>query len=136
MNQENSLDLNQRMAIIFSDCQLQLADHHVSFKYQPDCYFEYVVDGKTMKYFPDFKVKDEYIEIKGLQFFKDKDPTKQMVCPYDHSKDNIYEAKHQCMIKNNVKIMTESDYQIYLDYIKSQYGKKYLDQFRKSDESG
>ena len=23
MNQENSLDLNQRMAIIFSDCQLQ-----------------------------------------------------------------------------------------------------------------
>ena len=94
---------------------IYLIDHHIPFEYQPNCYFEYIINDKIMKYFPDFKVKDEYIEIKGLQFFKDRDPSKQMVCPYDHLKDDIYEAKHQCMIKNNVKIMTEHDYQVYLN---------------------
>ena len=32
-----------------------------------------------------------------------------MINPYDRSQDNIYEAKHQCMIKNNVKIFKEKD---------------------------
>lgn len=27
-----------------------------------------------------------------------------MVCPWDRTKDGIFEAKHQCMLKNNVII--------------------------------
>ena len=48
---------------------------------------------------PDFKVDNKYIELKGDQFLK-SDGTWQ--CPFDHSLDAIYEAKHQCLIKNNV----------------------------------
>lgn len=62
----------------------------------------YKHDGKEHFYMPDFKVRDELIEIKGDHFFKE-DGTMQN--PYDHSQDGLYEAKHQCMIKNNVTIL-------------------------------
>lgn len=34
-----------------------------------------------------------------------------MICPYNRGeeKDKVAETKHQCMIKNNVKILTEED---------------------------
>ena len=41
----------------------------------------------------------------------------------DHSYDERYEAKHQCMLKNNVKILKTTDYMKYIDYVKSKYGK-------------
>ena len=52
------------MAIIFSDCQLQL---------------------------PDFKLNDKFVEPKGAHFFKE-DGTMQN--PFDHTQDAHYEAKH------------------------------------------
>lgn len=69
-----------------------------------DLSFEYEHDNKIHRYFPDFKVNDKIIEIKGPHFFK-QDGTMQ--CPFDHSLDSLYEAKHQCMIKNNVIIIRE-----------------------------
>lgn len=42
------------------------------------------------------------IEIKGDHFFRDNDPSKDMICPFDRSKDMLFEAKHQCMIENNI----------------------------------
>ena len=27
-----------------------------------------------------------------------------MICPYDHTQDALYEAKHQCMLKNDIVI--------------------------------
>ena len=75
---------------------------------------------------PDFKVDGQFIELKGDQFFKDG----KMQNPYDHSQDLLYEAKHQCMIKNNVKILRPVDYQKYVDYITAKYGKTYLKQFK------
>lgn len=65
-------------------------------------YFNFNVEDKEYRYFPDFKIDKIFIEIKGDQFLKN-DGTWQNI--YDHSKDNIYEAKHQCAIKNNVKIV-------------------------------
>ena len=65
-------------------------------------YFNFKVDNKEYRYFPDFKINDLFIEIKGDQFLKN-DGTWQNI--YDHSKDNIFEAKRQCAIKNNVKIV-------------------------------
>ena len=54
-----------------------------------------------------------------------------MCNPYDHSLDELYEAKHQCMLANNVKIIRVSEMKDILDYIYSKYGKNYLKQFRR-----
>jgi len=52
-----------------------------------------------------------------------------MINPFDRTQDAKYEAKHQCMIKNNVKILTDT--KIYENYIKNKYGKTYLDSFKR-----
>ena len=78
-----------------------LKDHNIDFEYQPNIKFEYNFNNKIHKYHPDFKVNNEIIEIKGEQFF-DSD---KMINPFDRAQDDLYEAKHQCMIKNNVIII-------------------------------
>lgn len=46
--------------------------------------------------------------------------------PFDHSQDEIYEAKHQCMLKNYIKIFRYNTYKKYLKYVDNNYGKNYL----------
>ena len=106
-----------------------LKDNNIDFEYQPNVKFEYLYENKLYYYIPDFKVENEYIEIKGLQFFKNYDIKETMINPFDRTQDAKYEAKHQCMIKNNVKIITNT--KIYEDYIKNKYGKTYLDSFKR-----
>ena len=77
---------------------------------------------------PDFIVEGTIIEIKGDHFFKE-DGTMQN--PFDHSLDGLYEAKHQCMLKNDVKIIKVSEMKDILNYIYEKYGKNYLKQFRR-----
>lgn len=119
-----------------------LKDNKISFEYQPKISFEYEFvarDGTTRKtlYHPDFKVGSSLYEIKGDQFFRE-DGT--MWNPYRrHFKTEeawlescrSMESKHQCMLANNVIILTSKDYQQYLDYVSEKYGKNYLKQFRK-----
>ena len=102
-------------------------DNNIKFEYQPKITFEYEFNGKIHIYEPDFLIEKTLIEIKGDYFFKE-DGTMQN--PYDHSQDELYEAKHQCMIKNNVKILKSKDYLIYIKYVKNKYGKFYLKQFK------
>jgi len=45
-----------------------------------------------------------------------------MINPYDRSEDPKYEAKHQCMINNNVEIITDT--KLYTNYVITKYGKK------------
>lgn len=60
-------------------------------------YYEYIDEsGKNHKYFPDFKVQDGYVEIKGDHFFND-------------SFIKSWEAKYKCMIDNNVKVLIRKD---------------------------
>jgi len=106
-----------------------LKDNNIDFEYQPNVKFEYLYENKLYYYIPDFKVENEYIEIKGLQFFKNYDINETMINPFDRTQDAKYEAKHQCMIKNNVKILTDT--KIYENYIKNKYGKTYLDSFKR-----
>lgn len=101
-----------------------LTDNNIDFEYQPNISFEYEYDGKTHNYYPDFKVNEEYIELKGLHFFKND----KMINPYDRTQDGLYEAKHQCMIKNNINVIT--DYNQYEDYVNKKYTKDFLDLFR------
>ena len=63
---------------------------------------------------PDFKVENKLYEIKGDQFLK---PDGTWQCPYNHLVDDVYEAKHQCLIKNNVNILYKEDYKKYLNYV-------------------
>ena len=50
----------------------------------------------------------------------------KMICPYDRTQDDIYEAKYQCMIKNNIKLFLSNDIKFYINYIKEKYGSSYI----------
>ena len=93
-----------------------LKNHNIDFEYQPDVSFLYTFNGQTHTYHPDFIIEDEYYEYKGLHFFEDHNPNKRMICPFkrkdeteeEHkNKCDLYEAKHQCMIKNAIIIVTD-----------------------------
>lgn len=118
-----------------------LKDNNFKFEYQPNSNMWYEFDGKKHKYEPDFKIDGKFVEIKGNHFFDDNGVMK---CPYRKKtwtdeqyvhQCALYEAKHQCMIQNDVQILLGEDCQQYLDYIEKMYGKGYLNQFKKSKES-
>lgn len=110
---------------------IYLTDNQIDFQYQPNISFEYFFNGSIHTYYPDFKVNEQYWEIKGDHFFKNKDINQTMVCPWDHTLDELYEAKHQCMIQNNIIILTFKDYYKYLKYVYEKYGVEYLKSFKK-----
>lgn len=47
------------------------------------------------------------------------------------AKDGLYEAKHQCMLRNGVQILTWDSYRKYLKYAHRKYGKKFFRQIPK-----
>ena len=101
-----------------------LTDNNIPFEYRPNVQFKYEYDGKAHYYNPDFKVGDRLVELKGRQFFKNKSPDGPMVNPYNHKEDGLYEAKHQCMLANNVEIIVDcSEYE---KYVAEHYGKNYI----------
>lgn len=108
---------------------IYLKDHNIPFTYQPETDFWYTFNNKQHKYIPDFKIGDEYVEIKGNHLL-DKE-TNTWVNPWNSDLDELYEAKHQCCLDNNVKILYTEDYQQYLDYINKLYSTKHLQQFKK-----
>ena len=76
-------------------------ENNIPCEYQPNITFEYEYGGKEHYYHPDFLINGKIYEVKGDQFF-DGD---KMINPYDRTQDGLYEAKHQCMIKNNIIIL-------------------------------
>ena len=106
--------------------------------YQPDISFKYELDGKTYFYHPDFILNGCIVELKGNQFFR-SDGT--MFCPFrkkswtDEEYNKVcerYEAKRQCMLRNNVQII-QSKSQIMNDirkYVNIKYGKDYVKSFK------
>lgn len=93
-----------------------LKDHNIPFEFHIDP-IDYSYQGKSHRYYPDFKVNGMLVEIKGPQLLK--------LMQESNTLDN---AKYRCMIEHNVKIM--SDCSEYLNYIEEKYGKEYLQQFR------
>ena len=88
------------------------------------CSFTYNCNGTDYSYFPDFRVNGALVEIKGLQFFENRNPNGRMINPFDRSLDEKFEAKHQCMIKNGVQIIT--DCSKYIKYVSDVYGRNFL----------
>ena len=109
---------------------IYLKDHNIEFEYQPDIKFKYIANEKEHFYFPDFKIDNKLIEIKGDHFF-DKDGNFR--CPFNILNEKIqneYKAKYQCMLDNNVKIMKYNEIRNIMYYIEKTYGKHYLKQFK------
>ena len=94
--------------------------NNIDFIYKPELYFEYYYNNEIHRYFPDFLVENELIEIKGDHFFENG----KMINPFNRSLDGVFEAKHQCMIDNNVKILTSSEYNIFLEFVENMDYKK------------
>ena len=88
---------------VFKYCE----KNNIPCEYQPNITFEYSYKNTIHKYHPDFLINGKLYEVKGDQFF-DGD---KMICPYDRNnyKDELAEAKHQCMIKNNIIILKGDD---------------------------
>lgn len=110
-----------------------LKDKHVDFKYPSEISFEYEVDGKLHHYHPDFIVNGNPIEIKGTQFL---DENKKLTFPFTNGipttekthGERVSKAKYQCMIENNVKIISQEEITPCLQYIEQKFGvKNYLD---------
>ena len=81
---------------------------------------KYEYDGRTFVYHPDFKICNRIVEIKGDQFFRINESTgkEEMFCQYGRKKlgeekwnwlCGKFEAKHQCMLKNNVVILRDDN---------------------------
>lgn len=104
-----------------------LKDNNIEFEYQPNEVFEYQFENKICIYQPDFKIGDLFFELKDDHFFK-LDGT--MCNPYNHSQDGKYEAKHQCMLSNNVIILRSKDYKMFEIYAKLKYGKDWVKKFK------
>lgn len=107
-----------------------LVDNNINFEYRPQETFSYKCNNKKHFYMPDFKVEDQFVELKGDQFF---DESGKMINPFDESQNDRYEAKHQCMLANNVKILRTNDYMHFMKYVEDKYGKDYLKQFKNND---
>lgn len=114
-----------------------LTDMHEDFEYQPPVSFEYEHAGKTHAYFPDFRVGERYLEIKGPQFFG-KDG--RMLNPYrdptwsdaEYAEECAkYEAKRRCMLENKIELLSEAGYGKYLEYVEKKYGRNFIKKFRR-----
>lgn len=91
-------------------------DNNIEVEYSPAITYKYEYDGRIWTYHPDFLINGKVYEVKGDQFFRINESTgkEEMFCPYrydDWSDEHYnwmcgkYEAKHQCMLKNNVIIL-------------------------------
>lgn len=99
-----------------------LKDNNIVFEYQPEpLKYYWVGDDKFHNYYVDFKLENEYVEIKNNFLYNN------MIIEND-SKEN---AKYKCMLNNNVKII--NDCSEFLTYIKNKYGKNFLEQFRNGE---
>lgn len=115
-----SFDSTWELALYF-----YLKYNNISFEYQPtDKTFTYKANGKKHNYFPDFKIGNQYIEIKGDHFF---DKNNNFIDPFSKTKESklIAEAKYDCMIQNNVIILREKDMKKYIDFATERLGNLY-----------
>lgn len=102
-----------------------LTDNNIIFEYQPNISFDYYVNDKMHKYFPDFLINDKIYEIKGDQFFNENN---ELIDPYNNK---VLIEKFECMMQNNVIILRETDLSPILKYINEKYGKNYVKQFKR-----
>lgn len=97
-----------------------LKDVGIPFGYQ-EVELKYLKDGKICSYWPDFKVLDRLVEIKGEQFFKDG----KLYNPFEKV---FLTEKENCMKENNVLVLRKLDIIPFLNYTRNKLGD--LNQFK------
>ena len=92
-------------------------------------YYEFTVPGDTKvhKYYPDFELNGEIVEIKGDHFYENRDPTARMINPFDRSEDPVFEAKQKCAIEHGVKFIDHEEIEKAIQFVTQKYGNGYLD---------
>jgi len=68
--------------------------------------FSYVHDGRTYNYYPDFKIGEQYYEIKG--YLTDKDKSKFKAFPHE------------------LEVLTYTKMKTFLEYVKNKYGNDFI----------
>lgn len=102
-----------------------LTDSKKAFIYHPNVSFEYIDENnKKHDYYPDFLVNGKFYEIKGSQFFNEKNE------PYNRYNHSYWWPKYNKMKENGIVILRENDLKEALEYCKSKYGKGYLKSFK------
>jgi len=92
------------------------------------CYFEYSALGKNFRYYPDFEIEGEYVEVKGDQFFDEKG---NLINPWKSTDPEILKNKQLCMEKNKVKVWKQKEIdEILKTFIWPKYGKNFLGGFK------
>ena len=99
-----------------------LQDHNIEFIFKPKGILYKKSDGSEHYYYPDFYT-DHYIEIKGDHLIKNG----KLV---NYITGEVLEEKTECLIKNNVEILTSSDIKPIIKEIELKYGKSYLSSMR------
>lgn len=91
------------------------------------CKFEYAENSIIHYYIPDFEVNGQLIEIKGDHFF---DKNNNLINPFDRSQDNVYKAKHKCMLEHNVSILKYSEMKEIIDFVIDKYTNDFVHLFK------
>lgn len=110
---------------VYFDSSYELAlwiyanDHNEEIIREP-IHYKYIFDDKEYTYTPDFKYKDEIIEIKGDHLLGDD----TLIDPTHKSSPSKLKCKYNCMLENNVKIVTGKDLKFALSYAKSKFNDK------------
>ena len=88
-------------------------DNNIDIEREP-CSFTYSYNNERHTYYPDFRINDKLVEIKGDHLLKQ----------LQTDKDCLESAKYKCMCDNNVEIWSKKEIQDYLNYIDEKYGCK------------
>lgn len=95
-----------------------LQDNNIKFEFQPTEHLHYIdEEGKERTYMPDFLMLEghQFVEIKGDQFIGEDGV---LIDPWDKLKR---QAKYDCMVKNNVKILSKEEITPYIDYCSKKF---------------
>lgn len=104
-------------------------DQNITIIYHPEP-LEYNVGGDKHFYYPNFKIGEDLIEVKGDMMI-DKEGS---IIPHpslikekglSNLKKDI-EAKNRCMKDNKVGVWASKEISFYLNYVKNNYGSNFL----------
>jgi hypothetical protein len=107
-----------------------LTDHNKQFIYHPSISLEYEGDdSKIHLYYPDFLVEGKFYELKGSQFFNEKNE------PFNMYTQKFWWGKYKSLQENKVVILRQADVKEYLVYVTGKYGSGYLKQFKTKEKA-
>lgn len=107
---------------------IYLKENDIPFEYHP-APISYLCEGKEQDYFPDFKVGDELVEIKGNQFFN-KDG--EFVSGFEQEQTEEDKAKWQCMMDNHVRLIRKDDIMKHIKFAEKILGENIYDYLRRT----